>query len=476
MDPQLVITLAYVAWAVVSSAGALFGFRHRVGRVDGAHRVVADSADLTEVECSRVSSLNPSSRLRARSGPLDVEIVTDFFAGEDGPGSVIAITGLAELSLVTEGVEASLSRSVSGVEIHVGDPVFDDALWVRGPEAVVRAVLDAETRRLVLSLFVGRVEVLDQDTSRMFDGTVSVGSGVLRVEALNVISAPKWFGESLLGFLDVARRLARPADVPGRLAANARNDPLPEVRLENLQVLIAEYPGRPATVGTLRSALDDSHPDIRLWGARELGEEGRPVLLELASSAAIPETAQAEAIWALGEDLPRDVAFEVLFHTLRSRRLPVAEACLESLGPRGGAEVVSALSKVLAVERGWLAAAAARALGGSGEALAEESLLAALDRTDEGVGVAAAEALGRVGTASAVAGLREAESASDDDDLRRAAREAIARIQERLTGASPGQLSLAEDQSGQLSLTEDEAGRMTLHENAPGDDLPSSHK
>jgi hypothetical protein len=64
--------------------------------------------------------------------------------------------------------------------------------------------------------------------------------------------------------------------------------------------------------------------------------------------------------------------------------------------------------------------------------------------------------------------LREVESTSEDDDLRRAAREAVARIQERLTGASPGQLSLAEGESGQLSLTDDERGRVAIHDDGDG--------
>jgi len=90
------------------------------------------------------------------------------------------------------------------------------------------------------------------------------------------------------------------------------------------------------------------------------------------------------------------------------------------------------------------------------------------------VKLAAAVALGRSGSAAAVASLRQIETASPDAAHRRAARQAIAEIQERLTGASPGQLSLAEGESGQLSLSEDAVGRVSLPENddpsADGDD------
>ena len=88
--------------------------------------------------------------------------------------------------------------------------------------------------------------------------------------------------------------------------------------------------------------------------------------------------------------------------------------------------------------------------------------------------MACAEALGQVGSSNAVARLRAVESTSKDETLRRAVREAVAQIQGRLTGATPGQLSLADGESGQLRLTEDETGRVTLHEDASGENDPGS--
>jgi len=41
-------------------------------------------------------------------------------------------------------------------------------------------------------------------------------------------------------------------------------------------------------------------------------------------------------------------------------------------------------------------------------------------------------------------------------------RQAIAEIQSRLPGASPGQVSLAEGETGQLSLADDSAGRVSI--------------
>jgi hypothetical protein len=59
--------------------------------------------------------------------------------------------------------------------------------------------------------------------------------------------------------------------------------------------------------------------------------------------------------------------------------------------------------------------------------------------------------------------LKEAaERFSRDAELSRATRQAIAEIQSRLPGASPGQLSLAGADAGQLSLTQADAGQLSL--------------
>ena len=47
--------------------------------------------------------------------------------------------------------------------------------------------------------------------------------------------------------------------------------------------------------------------------------------------------------------------------------------------------------------------------------------------------------------------------------------QAVAAIQSRLPGASPGQLSLAATDAGALSLAEDESGRLSLRDDDKGD-------
>jgi hypothetical protein len=134
-----------------------------------------------------------------------------------------------------------------------------------------------------------------------------------------------------------------------------------------------------------------------------------------------------------------------------------------SLGRVGGSEAAESVGRVLALEGGELAIAAAAALGTIGGPTAERALLKALVRADAAVRVAAAEALGRAGTVAAVMPLREA-GARHGGALSRATRQAIAEIQARLAGASAGQLSLALGEDGRLSLAPEgeHAGELSL--------------
>jgi hypothetical protein len=57
-----------------------------------------------------------------------------------------------------------------------------------------------------------------------------------------------------------------------------------------------------------------------------------------------------------------------------------------------------------------------------------------------------------------------------DLGLRRTSRQAIAEIQSRLTGATPGQLAIADGGSGQLSLAEERGeGRVSMADEVPTD-------
>jgi HEAT repeat protein len=108
--------------------------------------------------------------------------------------------------------------------------------------------------------------------------------------------------------------------------------------------------------------------------------------------------------------------------------------------------------------------AAAQALALSGLPGAEAPLLEALARDDRDVCLAAAQALGHVGSTAAIPALTDARARNGEREFDRVIRQAIAEIQSRVPGASPGQLSLADAnaQAGQLALADDTTGRLSL--------------
>src|SRR5437867_2936600 len=83
----------------------------------------------------------------------------------------------------------------------------------------------------------------------------------------------EWALARVLGvLLEAAGRLERPVGVTRRLGENARLDPVAEVRLQNLLMLVREYPERPATGEALVAACGDASDWIRVRAATALGE------------------------------------------------------------------------------------------------------------------------------------------------------------------------------------------------------------
>jgi HEAT repeats len=437
VDPILagLIPILLAAGAAVIGFGFLRGDRRTQ-----AWKNAAASCGLQVMEVSSLSGL------KARSGRLEVRIEpTRTVAVIPGPPDFLAVRIRSELMLTFEWAR----------ETVVGDEAFDKRFSLEGPKGLIFALLDAEARRLLLSL--------DSQCR------VEIAGGTLHAEVAD------GGGPNILPLLvDLGRRLAQSMEgaIPRRLAENARRDPAAGVRLQNLLLLTREHPEDPVTAEALRTSCSDVNPEIRLRAAKELGAEGRGVLLKLAESAG-NDAVSAQAVSLLDEELPAERVTAILDRALRGHRMQTARVCVEALGREGDAAAVEPLAKALAREKGELAAAAAQALGAIGSADAEPPLIQALQYEDAEVRTAAASALGRVGSAAAVLPLKEvAEHSLLDRDLRRAARQAIAEIQSRLPGATPGQLSLAGSEAGQLSLAQAE-GQLSLAAEAGQLSLPA---
>jgi hypothetical protein len=373
------------------------------------------------------------ARLTGTHGPHGIRFEIYRREHQDS-GTRIVIEGLGygygELILNGDNFRMLTEKFASAENEPIGNTAFVDSLFILGSIPLAFAVLDAPTRKALYPLFHGEIPCGERGLFKV-EARVTIESGELRAEIPG-----GFFGEererlpeALKILLAVAARLRRPddEDIPGRLAANARSDPVPGVRLANLVALLREYPDLPLTRETLLAALEDPSDEIRLRAAVVSGKKGRATLLEIASSDRSREVLAAKAIEKLGGDLPVDRAAATLAEALGADRTKVALAAVKSLGARD-------------------------------DTAAEVPLIEALGRGGE-VGAAAIEALGKLGTAAAVVPLREVAAADPlDIALRRAVTLAIARIQSRLPGASPGQLSLAGEGEGKLTLSDDGPG------------------
>jgi HEAT repeat protein len=366
-----------------------------------------------DLRLERISNIAAGKvKLEARSPLLKLRI-------EDLPGDGISPTRIVIAARRSppgfEKIRIRPDRNDPG-PFATGDEDLDSTFRIEGPGKLLSALLEKETRHLLINLSA--------------ESSFEIAEGELRMET--------WRLPEILGLLlDLGQRCAHPLNIYHRLAQNADQDPHAEVRLRNLLLLAREFPQRPKTIAALHAACTDPSPQIRLRAAQELGAEGQAILVAFAESAE-DDAFSAQAVDFLGRELPLERTRAILAPALRRRHFQTAHACLEALGVRGGAEDIATLASVIAGEQVELA-------------------------------VLAAKALGQIGTAVAVLPLQEAAGHTHDRNLRRAARQAIAEIQSRLQGASPGQLSLAGAEMGQLSLAETEAGELSLTEEQGGE-------
>lgn len=425
---------------VAGALGLWLGLAQTRGRLQAWQEAVA-ACGLEVVEES--AGWNP--RLRARAGQVYARIET---VGDRGRFARISIEAPAPPDFHSVAIRPQTTLDL-GREIEIGDRPFDDAFFIQGPARLVRALLDAEGRRLLLG---------------MRGSWLTIADGELRA----VVTRSQDIAVMLSRLLKVRKHFAPPINVLQRLVDNAAGDPEPGVRLQNLLLLVRELSWSPETRKALHKACSDPIPEIRLRAARELGAEAQNVLQELAEGLE-DDAVSAEAVSLLDREMPVERLISTLGLAMRRRRLQTARVCLDAIGRRGAADSVELLVKVLEREHGELACAAAEALGAIGSPAAEPSLLQALQSDESDLRVAAARALGRAGTAAAVLPLKEAAERSRLDlELRRATRQAIAEIHSRVQGASPGQLSLSGAEAGQLSLPEAEAGELSLADDRAG--------
>jgi HEAT repeat protein len=432
-----------------------------------AWQAAATAAGLTNLQTHTFFGWN--SKLTGQAGNLQV-ILESYHRGKHESGTRMIVGGLRHgiyaLTIRPEGMGSLVEKTFGEKELEVGDEAFDREAYVQGSPALVRALFDKETRSALQDLLRGRLLVKTHPGVHELDVRSRIIDNQLIVDIRErpFSGTLQWLPEALRNLVALGQRLARPEDVGAKIAVNSIDDPVPAVRLANLQTLTREFPEHPATRPALLKALEDPSPEVRLRAAIAAGPDGRETLLGLALREDCPDEIAARAVTSAGHDLPLDRLLHRLKQASDEGSSRVALACIEVAGSTAQPEAIEALAGILAGGNEELAGAAARNIGILGSESAEIHLIAALDHASAEVRIAASDALAKCGSPRAVLPLRRCAGAHPlDISLRRSARQAIAEIQARLTGASPGQLSLSVDESGQVSLVdEDRRGRLTL--------------
>ncbi len=135
-----------------ASIAALFGLFRRRERADAWQRA-AQAAGLTGVEIGTVFGF--PMRMTGQVGRLRVRMES-YQRGRQERGTRIVVSGLGHgayaLTIRAEGFTSALEKSLGEREMELGDEAFDRAAYVQGAPGLVRAVFDADTRRLLRPL------------------------------------------------------------------------------------------------------------------------------------------------------------------------------------------------------------------------------------------------------------------------------------------------------------------------------------
>src|ERR1700681_1077699 len=198
------------------------------GHRDGRRRLqiwqhAVASCHLQVVEVASYSARR--LKLAARAGPVEVRIESARNL-EYSVQVAVVVPGLPGFSDVR--IRRELRNPLPWVrEIEVGDEPFDSTFDIGGPMRLVCALLDVETRRLLVGLNAeSRLELV---------------GGEIQAETSDM-----QLSHALPQLVALGRRFSQSRDVALRLTRNARRDPAAAVRLQNLLLLVCESPGNPS--------------------------------------------------------------------------------------------------------------------------------------------------------------------------------------------------------------------------------------
>jgi hypothetical protein len=356
----------------------------------------------------------------------------------------------ASLVVRSDSVLRSMGRLIEGEDQQIGDPKFDQQVELPALDAWACAALSCRAREQLAQLVVRGGEV---------------GQGMVVCDQIwDDEQDQKWLLRMLRWLVQLAHLLSvTPDSLHERLADNARNDPNPGVRLQNLRFLADSSTRAPAPLllSLGRSLLADVNPSVRLVAAQFAGVEGHRVLGALAADAELATPLRVLAVNALGKGAtPAVDVLSALFTEAHPPELVCA--ALAVVAGRGLSALTDAAVACTRNAEPSVRAAAAHTLGALARQQAEPQLIGLLSDESVDVRQASAEALGLIGSVAAVEPLLPLAEGLGRPQLRRAARGAIGRIQSRLGNVEAGRVSLVRDQelAGAVDLADSADSRV----------------
>jgi hypothetical protein len=189
------------------------------------------------------------------------------------------VDGRGRLPLALKlGAETLLTRTLAP-DILTGDAAFDHQARITGSEPVALAVLDRETRTLVMREVVHRGAVVEGGCIRLIKPKLGD------------------VAEAIPDLVELAQHLAvSTGDIPRRLARNVDSDLQAGVRVRNLRVLLDHHRDHEVTPEVCRRALGSPYPSLRVEAGIGLGEEGVTALCELARDESVDEELRVRAV------------------------------------------------------------------------------------------------------------------------------------------------------------------------------------
>jgi hypothetical protein len=184
-----------------------FRFRERTA----AWHKAARAAGLTNVDSS--GFMGWETKLTGEAGPLRVRL-QGYQHGKNEHGTRVVIGGLRHgsyaLMIRREGITTAIEKTFGERETVLGDEDFDSAAYVQGAPALIRAVLDTDTRRLIGRLLGGKLRVEGAGGATDLSVRAGVWDGELQVDIRESLFGGVYerLPGALLLLLDLGKRLA----------------------------------------------------------------------------------------------------------------------------------------------------------------------------------------------------------------------------------------------------------------------------